>query len=102
MQPSLKAEITRLKLRHTWTTVMSSSDFRDTLQLGYSRDGLTGHGEGAPSSATTNRPNPRRKLSKTCGRFFSHPTPASSPKFSPKSFIASKASTPPKRPSTSL
>jgi L-Ala-D/L-Glu epimerase len=38
----------RLKLRHTWTTVMSSSDFRDTFHLKYMRDGLTGHGEGAP------------------------------------------------------
>ncbi len=42
------AEITRLKLRHTWTTVMSSSDYRDTLQVSYSRDEVTGHGEGAP------------------------------------------------------
>jgi len=42
------AEIVRLKLRHTWTTVMSSSDFRDTLHVTYRRDGITGHGEGAP------------------------------------------------------
>ncbi len=41
-------EIVRLKLRHTWTTVMSSSDFRDTFHLRYVRDGVTGHGEGAP------------------------------------------------------
>ncbi len=27
---------------------MSSSDFRDTFHLAYSRDGVTGHGEGAP------------------------------------------------------
>lgn len=27
---------------------MSSSDFRDTLHTGYTRDGITGHGEGAP------------------------------------------------------
>ena len=27
---------------------MSSSDFRDTLHVSYSRDGITGHGEGAP------------------------------------------------------
>lgn len=27
----LQTSITRLKLRHTWTTTMSSSEFRDTL-----------------------------------------------------------------------
>ena len=41
-------EIVRLKLRHTWTTTMSSSEFRDTLHLRYTRDGVTGYGEGAP------------------------------------------------------
>jgi L-Ala-D/L-Glu epimerase len=40
--------IVRLNLRHTWTTTMSSSEYRDTLQVAYSRDGITGHGEGAP------------------------------------------------------
>ena len=41
-------EIYRLKLRHTWTTVMSSSEYRDVLYVRYTRDGVTGHGEGAP------------------------------------------------------
>ncbi len=40
--------VVRLKLKHTWTTVMSSSDYRDNLHLRYTRDGLTGLGEGAP------------------------------------------------------
>ena len=44
----LETEIVRLKLRHTWTTTMSSSAYRDTLQVRYTRDGITGHGEGAP------------------------------------------------------
>jgi len=44
----LETEVVRLKLRHTWTTVMSSSDFRDTLHVRLTRDGITGHGEGAP------------------------------------------------------
>jgi len=44
----LDAEIMRINLRHTWTTTMSSSSYRDTLQVRYSRDGITGHGEGAP------------------------------------------------------
>ena len=39
--------IKRLELVHTWTTVMSSSSYRDTLHVSYSKDGLTGHGEGA-------------------------------------------------------
>ena len=47
-QPVLETEIVRLRLRHTWTTTMSSSAYRDTLQVRYTRDGITGHGEGAP------------------------------------------------------
>jgi L-alanine-DL-glutamate epimerase-like enolase superfamily enzyme len=43
-----RTEVVRLKLRRTWTTTMSSSDYRDTLYVRYSRDGLTGVGEGAP------------------------------------------------------
>jgi L-alanine-DL-glutamate epimerase-like enolase superfamily enzyme len=45
---TLTAEIVRLKLRHTWTTTMSSSDYRDNLHLRLTRDGVTGLGEGAP------------------------------------------------------
>ena len=45
---ALEARISRLNLRHTWTTTMSSSQYRDTLQVSYQRDGITGHGEGAP------------------------------------------------------
>ncbi len=46
--PALDAKIVRLKLQHTWTTTMSSSEYRDTLHVAYSRDDITGHGEGAP------------------------------------------------------
>ena len=38
----------RLMLRHTWTTTMSSSEYRDTVQFQFMRDGITGQGEGAP------------------------------------------------------
>lgn len=44
----VETEIVRLKLRHTWTTTMSSSEYRDTLHVRYTREGLTGIGEGAP------------------------------------------------------
>ena len=44
----LETEIVRLKLQHTWTTTMSSSEYRDTLHVRFIRDGVTGHGEGAP------------------------------------------------------
>ncbi len=44
----IETEVVRLKLRHMWTTVMSSSEFRDNLYLRYESDGVTGHGEGAP------------------------------------------------------
>jgi L-alanine-DL-glutamate epimerase-like enolase superfamily enzyme len=45
---TLETRIVRLKLRHTWTTVMSSSEHRDTLQVRFTREGITGVGEGAP------------------------------------------------------
>lgn len=44
----LRIDTVRLRLKHTWTTVMSSSDYRDTLHVTYARDGITAHGEGAP------------------------------------------------------
>lgn len=44
----MHCDLKRLMLRHTWTTHMSSSSYRDTVQVKYERDGLTGHGEGAP------------------------------------------------------
>jgi L-alanine-DL-glutamate epimerase-like enolase superfamily enzyme len=47
-QAVVQGEILRLKLRHTWTTVMSSSTFRETILCRYTRDGVTGLGEGAP------------------------------------------------------
>lgn len=44
----IETEIVRLKLKHTWTTTMSSSEYRETLYVRYTRDGVTGAGEGAP------------------------------------------------------
>jgi L-Ala-D/L-Glu epimerase len=44
----VECSLKRLMLRHTWTTTMSSSDYRDTVQVAYKRDGINGHGEGAP------------------------------------------------------
>jgi L-alanine-DL-glutamate epimerase-like enolase superfamily enzyme len=43
-----ETSIVRLKLQHQWTTTMSSSAYRDTLHVRYTRDGVTGYGEGAP------------------------------------------------------
>jgi len=44
----IEARVARLLLKHTWTTAMSSSQYREVLQLDYTRDGVTGVGEGAP------------------------------------------------------
>jgi L-alanine-DL-glutamate epimerase-like enolase superfamily enzyme len=44
----LELEVVRLKLRHTWTTTMSSSEYRDTLEAHLVREGVTGVGAGAP------------------------------------------------------
>ena len=48
VKASLTTKVVRLNLQHTWTTTMSSSQYRDTIHVAYRRDGLTGHGEGAP------------------------------------------------------
>ncbi len=45
---SWEASVTRLRLRHTWTTTMSSSEYRDTIQVRLASDGVIGIGEGAP------------------------------------------------------
>jgi L-alanine-DL-glutamate epimerase-like enolase superfamily enzyme len=45
---TIRTEVVRLNLRHTWTTTMSSSQYRDVLFVHYTRDGITGIGEGAP------------------------------------------------------
>lgn len=47
-QAQIKTEIRRLNLRHTWTTTMSASTYRDTLHVSFTKDGITGYGEGAP------------------------------------------------------
>ena len=47
-EAALQDEIVRLQLKHTWTTVMSSSNFRDVVFVQYGRDGIVGSGEGAP------------------------------------------------------
>ncbi len=44
---TFSTQIQRLQLRHTWTTTMSSSAYRDTLYAQFTRDGITGYGEGA-------------------------------------------------------
>jgi L-alanine-DL-glutamate epimerase-like enolase superfamily enzyme len=44
----LVVETLRLNLRHTWTTTMSSSEYRNTVLVRYRRDGVEGLGEGAP------------------------------------------------------
>ena len=45
---AMKAEVFRVQLKHTWTTTMSSSAYRDVLYAKFTRDGVTGWGEGAP------------------------------------------------------
>jgi L-alanine-DL-glutamate epimerase-like enolase superfamily enzyme len=45
---AFSASVLRLHLRHTWTTTMSSSEHRDTIELRFTRDGTTGVGAGAP------------------------------------------------------
>lgn len=42
------ARVQRLHLRHTWTTVMSSSQYRDVVYTQFRHGEITGVGEGAP------------------------------------------------------
>jgi L-Ala-D/L-Glu epimerase len=43
-----QADVFRINLRHTWTTTMSSSTFREVIHFRFTRAGVTGLGEGAP------------------------------------------------------
>jgi L-alanine-DL-glutamate epimerase-like enolase superfamily enzyme len=45
---ALETQVIALRLRHTWTTTMSSSAQRETLHVRYTAGGVTGFGEGAP------------------------------------------------------
>lgn len=45
---SVQFRTRRLKLKHTWTTHMSSSEYRDTFYVEFTNGGITGVGEGAP------------------------------------------------------
>jgi L-Ala-D/L-Glu epimerase / N-acetyl-D-glutamate racemase len=45
---NVNVALKRLNLQHTWTTTMSSSTYRETVNVRYLRDSLTGYGEGAP------------------------------------------------------
>ncbi len=45
---AIETKVMRINLRHQWTTVMASNDYRETLYVRYSKDGITGTGEGAP------------------------------------------------------
>ncbi|MBI3698718.1 MAG: dipeptide epimerase, partial [Acidobacteria bacterium] len=45
---AVETKIVRLRLRNTWTTVMSSSDYRDNMHLRFTAGGVTGVGEAAP------------------------------------------------------
>lgn len=47
-RPAISARSLRLDLVNTWTTVMSSSNHRETLAVTVHRDGVEGIGEGAP------------------------------------------------------
>ena len=51
----------RLQLKHTWTTTMSSSQFRDTFVLRYTKDGVTGLARARPSCDTTRMRAARRR-----------------------------------------
>jgi L-Ala-D/L-Glu epimerase / N-acetyl-D-glutamate racemase len=48
VRAKFETQVVRLNLQHMWTTTMSSSAYRDTLHVRYTRDGVTGYGEGAP------------------------------------------------------
>jgi L-Ala-D/L-Glu epimerase len=83
---AVETEILRLKLKHTWTTVMSSSDFRDTLHLRYIRDGITGHGEGAPIVRYNESAETARKAIESVRGLLTSADPAQFEKITAESF----------------
>jgi L-Ala-D/L-Glu epimerase len=64
-----ETSITRLRLRHTWTTTMSSSEYRDTIQVRLTSDGITGVGEGAPIVRYHENAEDGKKAIKAIGTF---------------------------------
>ena len=95
------AKIVRLNLRHTWTTTMSSSEYRDTLHLAYSRDGITGHGEGAPIVRYHEDAEARARPSNRCATCCSARPDAVHARSWPRSSGASRARGPARPPSIS-
>jgi L-Ala-D/L-Glu epimerase len=83
---AVETEILRLKLKHTWTTVMSSSDFRDTLHLRYICDGITGHGEGAPIVRYNESAETARKAIESVRGLLTSADPAQFEKITAESF----------------
>jgi len=77
---SIETKILRLNLQHTWTTTMSSSQYRDTLHVAYARDGITGHGEGAPIVRYHEDAEGARKAVESVRALLLPPTPCSLPR----------------------
>ncbi len=75
---AIDPSVVRLRLRHSWTTVMSSSDYRDNLHLRYSRDGVTGLGEAAPIVRYKEDAASARRTVEACALSSSPPTPGTS------------------------
>ena len=75
---TVETKVVRLNLRHAWTTTMSSSEYRETLHLRYTRDGVTGLGEGAPIVRYTRTPAPPWRPSTPSATCSTPPIPGSS------------------------
>jgi len=52
-----ESRVVRLELRHPWTNAMSMSDYRQTVVVQLTRDGVTGIGEGVPISRFQESPH---------------------------------------------
>jgi len=100
-KPVLDVGIVRLNLRHTWTTTMSSSQYRDTLQVRYTRDGVTGIGEGAPIVRYGEDAESAKRAVLTLRDLVVGPIRGSFPRLWPRSSAAWMASSPPRQLSTS-
>jgi L-alanine-DL-glutamate epimerase-like enolase superfamily enzyme len=101
MPASLETKILRLNLQHTWTTTMSSSAYRDTLHVAYSRDGITGHGEGAPIVRYHEDAEGARQAVESVRDLILAADPMHFSKLMAEVFRAFPATGPAKRPSTS-
>ena len=98
---SLSTEVVRLRLRHTWTTTMSSSEYRDTLFVRLAATGRRASAKAPPSSAIRRAPRAGRRRWRASVTTSREPTPGPGSGSSTSSAVGCPDSMPRRPPWTS-